>query len=107
MYDILFIIVPVFIVLTFVFALVATFSPKVRGKMLSNQMKSLKYMVDESKGDIESISTDMANATKGGVETTVRAIRKGLTEDEDIYCKYCGSSIDHDSKFCKHCGREQ
>lgn len=107
MADALFIIVPIIIILGFVLVIAQIASPKFRGKMMSRQVKSMKYMMDESKDDIESISTDMADATKGGIETTTRAIKKGFTEDESIYCKYCGSKIDKDSKFCKNCGREQ
>ena len=107
MIESLFIIVSIFVALVFVFVIVQVISPKFRGKLMSRQMKSVKYMIDESKDDIESISTNMANATKEGIETTVRAIKKGLVDEEDIYCKYCGSRIDRDSKFCKHCGKEQ
>ena len=49
----------------------------------------------------------MADATKDGIETTTRAIKKGFTEEDSIYCKYCGAKIDKDSKFCKSCGKEQ
>ncbi len=103
----IFIICPIFIILIFVFVIVQLVSPKFRGKLMSQQVKATKYMMDESKENIESISTDMANATKEGIEITTRAIKKGFTEEEGIYCKYCGSKIDKDSKFCKHCGKEQ
>ena len=83
------------------------FSPKVRGKMMSNQIKSMKYMMDESKDDIENVSTNMAGATKDGIKITAHAIKEGLTEEEKAYCKHCGSRIDKDSKFCKNCGKEQ
>lgn len=74
---------------------------------MSRQIKATKYMIDGSKDDIEDISTNIANATKDGVEITSRAVRKGITEDEKSYCKYCGKLIDKDSKFCKECGRKQ
>ena len=75
---------------------------------MSKQIKATKYMIDESKNDIKNISTNMADATKDGVEITSRAVKKGFTEeDERIYCKYCGNIIDKDSIFCKYCGREQ
>ncbi len=105
--SILFIIVPIFIILVFIFIIAQLVSPKFRGKMMSQQVKATKYMMDESKEDIESISTGMANATKEGIETTTRAIKKGFTEEESMYCKYCGCKIDSDSKFCKSCGKEQ
>lgn len=107
MTKVMFVIVPIFIFLVFVFVIAQIVSPKFRGKMMSRQIKSVKYMMDESKNDIESISTDMANATKEGIKTTTRAIKEGFEEDKGIYCKYCGSKIDEDSKFCKNCGKEQ
>lgn len=128
MFDILFIIVPILIACGFIFTFAMIFSPKLRGKMMSRQFKSIKYMMDESKDDFadiansainikknildnnEDVLTKMvnqeANIIKGGVETTARAIKKGITEDK-IYCKHCGSPIDSDSKFCKSCGKEQ
>ena len=48
----------------------------------------------------------MADATADGLETTVRAIKKGITEEESIFCKHCGAKIDKDSKFCSECGKE-
>lgn len=91
----------------FIIAIIAMSSPKFNGKMMSKQIKSVKYMMDNSKDDIENISTNMANATKDGVEITAHAIKKGFTDEESVYCKNCGSKIDADSKFCKRCGKEQ
>lgn len=107
MFKVLFIIVPIFIGGMFVLVIAQMISPKFRGKMMSRQVKSLKYMMDEAKEDMESISNDMAHATKDGITTTVRAIKNGFTEKDVIYCKHCGNVIDADSKFCKNCGKEQ
>ena len=90
----------------FVFTFLVMFNPKIRGKMMSKSVKATKYMMDESKNDISSISTGMAEATSDGVEITTRAIKKGLTEDKSIFCKHCGAKIDKDSKFCNKCGKE-
>ena len=106
MFDALFIIVPIFIGIVFVFVIAMFISPKFRGKMMSRQIKAGKYMMEESKEDIKSISDNMAYATKDGIKTTVGAIKEGL-KGESIFCKHCGSSIDADSKFCKKCGKEQ
>ena len=89
-----------------VFSLLMAFSPKFRGKMMSKQVKATKYMMDESKGDIQSVSTDMAEATSDAVEISTRAIKKGFTSEESMFCKYCGQKIDKDSKFCNKCGKE-
>ena len=114
MNNTLFSAIPIVVVLIFVvvalviiFTITMIFSPRLRGKMMSKQIKAAKYMMDESKEDLRDISTNMADVTKDGIETTVRAIKKGITEDEDIHCKHCGSKIDNDSKFCKNCGKEQ
>lgn len=107
MFDIMFIIVPVFIVIIFILVLAQMISPKFRGKIMSRQIKATKYMMGESKKDIKDISTTMADATKDGVEITTRAIKNGWLKDETMYCKYCGHQIDSDSIFCKHCGKEQ
>ena len=72
---------------------------------MSKQIKATKYMMDDSKDDIQDVSTNLAKATKDSIEITTRAIKKGFTDD-CIYCKHCGSSIDKDSKFCKKCGKE-
>ena len=106
MFEVMFVIVPIFIGITFVLTFAMIFSPKLRGKLMSNQIKASKYMMDECREDLKSISDDMAYATKDGVKTTARAIKEGFAEGK-IYCKYCGSKIDEDSKFCKHCGKEQ
>lgn len=111
MFEALFVIVPVFIGIVFVFLFVMMISPKSRGKFMSKQVKAMKYMVDESKDDIESITTNMANATQAGIKTTTKAVAKGIKEgftgEETIYCKHCGEVIDADSTFCKKCGKEQ
>lgn len=130
-FSIMSVIVPILIFCIFAFVILMIFSPKIRGKMLSNQIKSLKYMTDYSKDDIQNIATTVGdisiNSTKNimdnnednlkdivekssnlgsiAVEKTVRAIKKGLTENS-VYCKHCGKIIDADSKFCKSCGKE-
>ncbi len=130
-FNIIFIISIVIFVLMFIFIISMIFSPKLRGKMMSRQIKSLKYMADYSKDDIESAMTTLgnvsvntksniineneykikdimdksANMSKDAITTTVSAIKKGIKDN--IYCKYCGELIDKDSKFCKYCGKEQ
>ena len=106
LFNILPIIVPIFIFAVFVLIIAMNVSPRFKGKMMSREIKAKKYMMDESKEDLKSISDDMAYATKDGVKATVGAIREGLTKTT-IFCKHCGSEIDEDSKFCKKCGKEQ
>lgn len=119
------------IIFVFVFTLIMMFSPKVRGMFMSRQIKSIKYMTDYSKNDIESINTNVkgavikskkkiidnnyddlqeivkssADISKDAIKTTVEAIRESMVDR--IYCKWCGAIIDEDSKFCKVCGKKQ
>ena len=104
--QILFIIVPILIGAGFIFTFVMIFSPKFRGKMMSNQIKATKYMLDETEEDLRDMSTRGANISKEGIEITTRAIKDGLTKDRK-HCKYCGEAIDEDSKYCKKCGERQ
>jgi len=116
----------------FIFVLVSIFNPKMRGKMISNQVKAMRHGVDFAKEDLEHMNTTLgnlsidtkkniydenedilkdlasrsANINKDAIKTVTSAIREGLTSDNKIYCKYCGEAIDEDSKFCKKCGKE-
>ena len=130
--EILFYIVPILIGITFVLMIALMISPKLRGKLMSSQIKATKHMMDYSKEDLKNIlstSADIginaekeildnneetmednvtrkANINKKGIEITTNAIKEGLTRSK-IYCKHCGKLIDDDSKFCKSCGKEQ
>ena len=115
-----------------IFVILSLFSPRVQGKMMSKQIKSVKHMMDYSKDDLKELMKTTAktgtiaekeildenedimsnnerrkaNIKKEGIEVTVRAIKDGLTSNK-IYCRYCGVSIESDSRFCKNCGKEQ
>lgn len=125
-------IIPILVICIFIFTFAMMFSPKkLRAKMLSRQIKSLKHTIDYSKEDLENLITNMGdisiNSTKNiidgnenelkdivekssdlgsiAVEKTARAIKNGL-KGNMVYCKYCGKVIDSDSRFCKNCGKE-
>lgn len=130
--EILFYIVPILIGITFVLMIALMISPKLRGKLMSSQIKATKHMMDYSKEDLKDILSTSAdiginaekeildnneetmedNVTrkaiinKKGIEITANAIKEGLNGSK-IYCKHCGKLIDEDSKFCKSCGKEQ
>ena len=130
--EILFFIIPILVVLTFIFTIALMVSPKLRGKWMSKQIEATKHMIEYSKDDLKDILstsksvevnaekeildnneeimkdnvTRKANINKEGIEITAKAIKEGLTNNK-VYCKYCGKLIDSDSKYCKVCGREQ
>jgi len=109
-----------------------TFNPKLRAKIMGRQIKSMKYMLDENEEMLTELSkkganinikskkhildeneemlTELskkgANISKEGIKITASALKEGLTGNQ-VYCKYCGKSIEEDSVFCKNCGKKQ
>ena len=106
MISIMFIIIPIFSLLFMIMVFVLIFSPKARSKFMSNQIKAQKEVLKYSENDLKEISDMKANIDKGYYKNIAGAVKEGLTEN-NIYCKYCGESIDGDSEFCKYCGKEQ
>lgn len=49
--EILFYIVPILIGITFIMTIALMVSPKLRGKLMSRQIKATKHMMDYSKED--------------------------------------------------------
>ena len=125
MFDIIFVITAIFIGFTFIFVVLMFVSPKLRGKLMSRQVKALKHMTDYSKKDFEDINYNVADASmnankrlmddnyddledmasmnaninKDAIYIKSKAIKDGLSSFM-IYCKYCGNKIDSDSKYC-------
>ena len=130
-FSIIFIVVSVISILIFILAVSLIFSPKFRGKMLSNQVKAsrhmLKYSMDDLKemqkelsdyaistnkeimedniDDLKDINEMKADIDKNYYKKVAHGIKEGL--NDSIYCKHCGQVIDNDSSFCKYCGKEQ
>lgn len=135
--NILFYIVPILIAITFIFTIALIFNPKLRGKMMSKQIKATKHMLDYSKDDLQDLMTTSAtigidtektildknedtlrnnvirkaNINKEGIEITTKAIKDGLSSGKDNkntkFCIECGKKIPTDAKFCLYCGKEQ
>ena len=109
MFEVMFIIIPILVLLVFIFTFAMIFSPKLRGKMMANQIKAGKYMIEQTKEDIKSISDDMEYATHDATHNSTvniaSSIKEGLTKGDVMHCKYCNALIDKDSKYCKECGK--
>ena len=130
-FNLIFIIVSIFIFGTFILVIFMMFSSKFRGKLLSKQIESMKYMTDYSEEDMEKILTKInqvginskknilddnedtlkeiadknADINKDAIKEYAKSFKDGLKDT--VYCKYCGEVIDSDSIFCTKCGKEQ
>ncbi len=121
--DILFYIVPIFIGLVAIFIFATILSPKLRGKILSSQIRATKHMLDYSKEDLQDLmtttasmgidaekaildkkedtmrnnATRKANINKDSIEITTKAIKDGLTNS---------NVSNQNTKYCKECGKK-
>lgn len=133
MHNNMFTVVSIFIGAVFILVIILIISPKIRGKLMSHQIKSLKHMTNYSKEDIKEISTNMQNIAinikkqvldenedllkdisareaqieREGLKVKLNTVRDELLTDRNFFCKHCGQSIPNDSKFCKYCGKKQ
>lgn len=105
------------------------FAPKLRKRILGEQLKSMRSMFEDNKSDLTKLGsmgieikkqlleeneeslTDIAHKEAKirsvGIKSAAKSFKEGLKETDAIYCKYCGSEIDSGSIFCKKCGKEQ
>lgn len=130
-FMVFFIVFAVIAVLIFIFTISFMFNTKIRGKIMSKQIESLREASNLSKDDFENIITTLqtsaikskkevlasneedlkniadANAriNKDAIRETASAIKDGFTSN-GMHCKYCGKLIDIDSRYCKNCGEK-
>lgn len=136
LFNIIFIIVSIVVALIFIFTFFMMFSPKLKSKIMGQNIKATKYMLNDNEQELKDIvdfgakmaehsikatkniidnneqklkdmATKSAEINRNAVFETAKAIKEGLTSDDNfIKCKYCGSLIDKDSNFCKKCGKK-
>jgi len=96
------------IVVAFViYAIALIFSPKMRAKLAAREIKTQKYILEQNEDLMREVATRDAEIKSPSLETSARALKKGFTNEDSIFCKHCGAIIDKDSFFCKVCGKEQ
>lgn len=76
----------------FVFPLVAKISPKIN-----------RAMIEANKDNMQALINTVSKATKN--DSTTGEDKE--SENETMFCRYCGQKIEKDSVFCKHCGEKQ
>ena len=128
LFNIIFVIVFIISILFFVFVFLMIFSPAMRSKMMGRQLKVTKRVLDDNKDTIKDIAnlqadiaiestdsildkhedtiekniTKMANMSSKSVETTARAIKKGISKTKE--CPKCNELNEENAKFCQECG---
>ena len=105
LFNFMSIFIPIMTLIIFAVAIITIIRPKFRGKMMSRNIKAMRYAVDEAEEDLKTINDIKANAESDAITTKARAFKKGFKDE--VYCKHCGYLIDSDSTFCKKCGKKQ
>ena len=86
--EILFYIVPILIGITFVLMIALMISPKLRGKLMSSQIKAAKHMMDYSKEDLKDILSTSAdigiNAEKEILDNNEETMEDNVTRKANI-----------------------
>lgn len=86
--EILFYIVPILIGITFVLMIALMISPKLRGKLMSRQIKATKHMMDYSKEDLKDILSTSAdigiNAEKEILDNNEETMEDNVTRKANI-----------------------
>ena len=77
----------------------------IRKEIEPAMIKTTKEIQQQNKEDLTDIANTRADITANAITKTAKAVKKGLTDSK--VCKYCGSEIDVDSKFCNSCGAKQ
>ena len=128
-FNIMFIVIPILVLVGFVFTFALILSPKLRGKLMSKQIDATNHMMKYSKNSLsdlagtaldikknilaenEDVLKEMyakeAEIEKDGIRIKTSAFKEGISGTKTAYCKHCGALIDSDSKFCKSCGKRQ
>lgn len=96
--------------ISFIIFLIKETSQNGMEKRLSKMVNMAVKVQNETINKNEEMLRDTANKTadinKDAVRTIAHSIKEGFSENDTVYCKYCGAEIDRDSKFCKECGKE-
>ena len=100
----------VIMVLIFIILLINGTSQKGIEKNLTKALNAVMKAQNNAINNNEEILRQSANKTadinKDAIKTMARSVKEGFTDDNSVYCKYCGTQVDADSKFCKKCGKE-
>lgn len=103
-------VIVIFLFLFIVYFVVGT-SQKGMEKMITKYgniaAKAQNNIITNNEEILKDTANKSANIHKDAVKTIAHSVKEGLTDNNKVYCKYCGAQIDEDSKFCKKCGKQQ
>lgn len=75
-------------------------------KLLGNARNIQAYMIQQGMPIAQEGMEKMAPTAGVAAKEIAKGIKEGLKEDNMIFCKHCGETIDSDSTFCKRCGKQ-
>jgi len=90
-FSVIAVIIPILVIGGFIFTIAMMFSPKLRGKMMSKQIESLKHMTNYSKEDLENIGTTMGDIA---INTTMNIVDNNKENLKNIGNKISDITID-------------
>lgn len=96
----------IFLVFAFSGLLTAKGTEKFITKNAEIAMKAQNNIVKNNHDMLKETANQVADINKDAVETIMHSVKEGLSDNNSIYCKYCGEQIDADSSFCKKCGKQ-
>ena len=82
--NVLFYIVPIFIVCIFVATFAMILSPKLRGKMMARQIKATRHMIDYSKDDLEHLAEKGIDIKSDVLNRNEDKLREMSTKEANI-----------------------
>lgn len=93
----------------FIFVFFTIFSPKMRAKLVSQNIKAQKQILDDNKEILKDISEKNADLENISFQKKVKTIQEAFKEEKSqkyIYCQNCGQKNDENAIYCQKCGKK-
>lgn len=92
-----------------VFVFLTIFNPKMRAKLVSQNIKAQKQILDDNEEILKDISEKNADLENISFKKKVKTIQEAFKEEKSqnyIYCQNCGQKNNEDARYCQKCGEK-